>query len=213
VNRRSFLKLGAATVVLPVLPSLLSGCAPARPVMDFLIELATNTASVLLAGSFQEAVQGFSPQDQAAAEAANQMMALRGFTDFGRTRVATNIPGFFYGADHQNGYNTCAPIVTNGAVCTMIEGPIIVGLALASRDWPSSLDVSCAYGLLPLQTWQDGGSQLEVSSTVPSVYQTSAGYVSLNYQVQPKDKTALISVVAQRDNGGVLFGQDYVLHA
>jgi hypothetical protein len=146
---------------------------------------------------------------------ANNQMAQGGFTQY-----ITNVYQYvlpmnvitFYCAAPASGFIGCAPFLRQDGRA-LVEGPVITGLSLSAQNWQSTA-VPPADGLLILKASADNtSSNFNKTSPRPYVFRTPAGTLEMQYSTTyPQEQKGLVSVVAKKDNGGVLHGEDYLIN-
>ncbi len=224
MNRREFLNLSwkttAAFALAPwvgIRDTTVAEGAPlqAGTIGNYLVQFAAMTGSVQVSQAVIPWVNQMEDDDRIQAQRLNAYMANLGYGNLFSSPVFVNTTVFFYGALAPLG-NCCAPFFHRKQY-SLVEGPIIIGLAAAAKDWDDACGVSVAHGLVPIRGCGGCRADFHTSLPAPLSYQTrNGGHLDIGYKVTnaPRDPTtditqATISVVASRDNGGVLFGKDY----
>ncbi|MCI0562707.1 MAG: hypothetical protein MN733_29860 [Nitrososphaera sp.] len=223
-ERRDFLKNAGVGLIWLLGSPLISACSAAAQVAapaahlgkkalwEFVADFAVQIGSGVVAESVNRWIAGRSTNEQQHLDEVNAFMADHGFTDLSHTTVFSNRGDvYFYHVGHELGLNGCVPFFTPGTGTVLVEGPFLVGTALAAGDWDNARGVTPAEGLIPREAYQDGGMQFEASMEKPFYYRTDAGWLAINYEANPEEKRGYVGVVAERDNGGKLFGRDYEL--
>jgi hypothetical protein len=236
MDRRTFIKAGVL-VPLTVATSLSVACSPPPPsravppvaapvvgppalvrslggqhALELLSDLVGRTESQVASPQIEEWLATRAEAERAAIRELNTGMAGKGFSDFRDPRVFANGDTIFYGVGNVDGRNACAPFWVNGKQAALVEGPAIVGLSLMAREWSSPAGVPAAQGLIPVGTiHRDQGAEFGISFPYPYVYKTTAGRVSINYQVGSTHPQGRISVVTERSDGTPLLSQRFEL--
>jgi hypothetical protein len=178
--------------------------------LNFLAELANLTGSQVVAARIQEWLPTRKPTERDEVGKLLEDMAKHGFTDFRDPRVYSAGPVTFTGIGNSDGVNACTPFLVGDSKPAMVEGPAMVGLTLAGRDWTNPGGVTAAQALIPTGTIsRDQGSEFGTSYPTPFVYSTVAGQVTLNYQAAMRGRQDSLSVKVQRAGGEMLFSRDY----
>jgi hypothetical protein len=178
--------------------------------LPFLAELASITGSQVIAARIQEWLETRKPAQKDDVGKLLEDMAKHGFTDFRDPRVYSAGPAVFTGIGNSDGVNACTPFLIEGEKPALVEGPAMVGLALAARDWKDVGGVTAAQAFIPTGTIsREQGSEFGMSYTSPFVYATVAGQVTLNYEAGLTGRRDRISVKVQRAGGDVLLRRDY----
>ncbi len=201
------------TVEVQIPQAILVGGA-VRVITWFLFRFAVRIAADVLANAVTDWVQNLDVSSQQQVNGMNHHMAQDGFTHYDHDTVFTRDNMAFYGVGHQDGLNVCTPFFVRNAWGQMqdgpvVEGPVVVGLSLAARDWPFTYGVDRADGLIPQQSLTSGTGQFEKSRTRSYICRTNVGYTYIDYKAYPWRRSGQLSVAAQQDDNQWLFWNNY----
>jgi len=229
MSRRQFLKTGITLVsgaaITMSLGGTLVGCggeaAPlfaatlsaAKPVTQWVKEFAEKIGVALIAGFIPDWVSGAAGQFSADAREANNMMQSAGFNVYATSVYQYSFSAntiTFYAMGQNTGFDACAPFLRNDGKA-LVEGPVLMGLALSALNWQST-DVHPADGLLLTKALQNVGSNFNKTEPNPFRFYTPAGSLAIQYSSDTAKQQGLVSVVAKKDNGGELHGEDYLIN-
>ncbi len=221
MNRRQFLKVSATGLVSVAFSPWLISCGAAavggggvvaglaaKTVSEWLADFVGAVGVNIVADSVVDWVKGLDPDKRNETERVNNAMISNNFNVF-NTPVYGHRNTIFYGVGNQDGFNACTPFFAgNGADNPLIEGPILMGIAIAGTRW-NNAEATAADGLIPTRQYQNNGSQFERSLSAPFHYDTNAGTLDVAYRADPTNRKGKISLVAAHPNGGTLWGEDY----
>jgi hypothetical protein len=231
MNRRQFLRTSALFVGGALITYTLGGCgaeavpvvapvaaavlgAGGRTVGQLLEAFAKYIAAPILTSTVADLLSNGVADLANNARDANNKMQQGGYTQYVTNVYQYVVPSniiTFYCAGPVNGFLGCAPFLRLNGEKALVEGPVITGLSLSAQNWQST-DVPPADGLLIIKALQSTPSDFNKSSPGPYTFQTPAGTLEMQYTSHyPQEQKGLISVVAKKDNGGVLHGEDYWL--
>jgi hypothetical protein len=147
----------------------------------------------------------------------NDEMYRGNFIDFTRSRVRTTGRGILYPVVHRDGFNTCVAFHTTQRADPqppMIEGPTVVGLALAAEEIAQNRGSGRARQVLyPTRTISRGQGVFAADYTSPDIYETEGGgRLAMNYRNAGPGRGS-IAVFAEgpvnANEWGTLFTQQY----
>jgi hypothetical protein len=169
------------------------------------------------AGVIADSVSGWlsslSGEKGAVANQADEVMVNAGFPY--KASKVRNIDAVWtkpdcYGVHNRDESNACLAFVHRYAPSSydflIVEGPFILGMALAYENWNSS--TSAARGIIPISGPQAAGGDF-LTDTGAVEWETDAGSIEMAYSASGRQP--VLSVVSRHDNGGVLFGSDFAL--
>ncbi|NET59210.1 MAG: hypothetical protein F6K47_24640 [Symploca sp. SIO2E6] len=216
MKRRDIIKYGCVSLTSAAIPSVIAGCGLWRPatkkiailLLDFLIVSGFKK----IAENYPGWVNSLRNADKSNVKNIQMVLSQAGFTNFVTPVYIANVSGttiIVYGAEKDDGIHVCAPCYTGSSMAVpMIEAPVIMGISAAAKKWNVS-DVSRAEGLVPLQAIAQNPCNIQVNTSSPLRYRTKAGTLTVTYRVSENRQLGTVSLVAERDNGGKLFGGDY----
>jgi hypothetical protein len=225
MTRRQFVKTGitlvggvAATLVVGscgpevAVPAAAATLSAAKPVAEWFGRFATSVGASIISSVIVDWAANAGGRLGSEANAANNQMQSAGFNVYASNVYQYVFPSntiTFYAMGANGGFNACAPFIRNDGKA-LVEGPVIMGLALSCLNW-SSTDVPPADGLLITKALQTVGSDFMKTEPNPFKFTTRAGNLAIQYASIPEKQQGQVSVVAKKDNGGLLHGQDYLV--
>lgn len=150
--------------------------------------------------------------DEAVANA-NRTLQQGGFTNFRQSYPYVMSTHLFYPVFSVDGQNVCMPFFTRlnrDPYVTMIEGPSMLGLALAATAYANLRGhQATAEAFLPVQLLRHSIGNFKNGYSEPDLYRTARGSVWMNYSSHG-DGTGTVRVVGDSINPrGTLWDQKY----
>jgi hypothetical protein len=216
LDRRNFIKLSSAAAAGLVVST---SCTLEKvvPVIAYVGRLATAVGTTTLANLISEyiAKNVVSKNLRNEVTQVNIHMAKEGgFDDLSVSVVYGKFGYFFYAARHNDKFNICIPFFdasrVNKSIITMVEGPSVVGLALAAERIAQKRSKDDANAvLLPQVALQRSVGTFQTGYSQPDRYTTKVGTVDIGYQSNGKGE-GTVNVRAIRSNPNqVLLDENY----
>lgn len=209
MNRRDFLKFTPFTVISVVLSSSAVGCSiaakPAAKVVltwfiDFTTKVGINVVSKTINDWF--ASQGEAEKD--VISDTNKMMEESGFTQFDGRKVYEKNGVYCYEVGHNDNFNGCCPFYSGlkSANLTIVEGPTVMGLALAAeqlREQKGYDENATADALIPIQQYQrPNQNAFGYNYDQPFVALTNFGSIMVDYYPVNSNTGTIDFILANR---------------
>ena len=177
----------------------------------WLAEFASAAGIAVVEAVLADYYDSASQQRQAEIDAISDRMAEHNFV-IPDTPVYTDSDTVFYGVTHRDRINCCAAFYASNGAISLLEGPALMGIALSGINFGGADGLSVADVFVPIEQVRADMSDFRKGIDPSSVYQTKAGQLEIGYRSDyPEASTGTVSVVATRENGGVLFGGDHDL--
>jgi hypothetical protein len=229
LSRRGFLIATVVSVAGLTLTSPFEEVAGAQSggVYDFMDEYASQLGFTQESDLIAQYMENLPGSLRSEVVKVNTKMKLGGFNDFSSSNVcvAEQERLFFYTATHDDEFNACAAFYNRRYAQhrDMMEGPTLIGLAMAARYLRTQKNYSsdaCRSLLYPAHALKSSAGTFEKGYAIPDEFKADRGVVKVDYKnlthdaskKRGKGKITVVGIDDREDDRKVVLNKDFTIN-